>query len=60
MDPELNKYILMNEAKGLVPGYPQSMLDILGKCNIATVHGSMIAGFVWVVVNNMNIEMLCL
>jgi len=30
----------MNEAKGLVPGYPRSMLDILGKCNIAAVHGS--------------------
>ncbi|KAF5480146.1 hypothetical protein F2P56_000913 [Juglans regia] len=40
MDPELNRYILMNEAKGLVPGYPRSMLDILGKCNIAAVHGS--------------------
>ncbi|KAJ8436028.1 hypothetical protein Cgig2_007686 [Carnegiea gigantea] len=40
MDPEVNKYILMNESKGLVPGYPQSMLDILGKCNIAAVHGS--------------------
>ncbi|XP_044468876.1 cytochrome P450 85A-like [Mangifera indica] len=40
MDPELNKYILMNESKGLVPGYPQSMLDILGKCNIAAVTGS--------------------
>ncbi|XP_027079465.1 cytochrome P450 85A1-like [Coffea arabica] len=40
MDPELNRYILMNEAKGLVPGYPQSMLDILGKSNIAAVHGS--------------------
>ncbi|KAJ8751687.1 hypothetical protein K2173_025851 [Erythroxylum novogranatense] len=40
MDPELNRYILMNEAKGLVPGYPQSMLDILGKCNIAAVQGS--------------------
>ncbi|CAI8591956.1 unnamed protein product [Vicia faba] len=40
MDPELNRYILMNEAKGFVPGYPQSMLDILGKCNIAAVHGS--------------------
>ncbi|XP_057492731.1 cytochrome P450 85A1-like [Actinidia eriantha] len=40
MDPEINRYILMNEAKGLVPGYPQSMLDILGKCNIAAVHGS--------------------
>ncbi|EEF36429.1 cytochrome P450, putative [Ricinus communis] len=40
MDPEVNRYILMNEAKGLVPGYPQSMLDILGKCNIAAVHGS--------------------
>ncbi|XP_022759906.1 cytochrome P450 85A-like [Durio zibethinus] len=40
MDPELNRYILMSEAKGLVPGYPQSMLDILGKCNIAAVHGS--------------------
>ncbi|CAL0299086.1 unnamed protein product [Lupinus luteus] len=40
MDPELNRYILMNESKGLVPGYPKSMLDILGKCNIAAVHGS--------------------
>ncbi|XP_009596988.1 cytochrome P450 85A1 [Nicotiana tabacum] len=40
MDSELNRYILVNEAKGLVPGYPQSMLDILGKCNIAAVHGS--------------------
>lgn len=40
MDPDLNRYILMNEGKGLVPGYPQSMLDILGKCNIAAVHGS--------------------
>uniref|UniRef100_A0A803LCA1 Uncharacterized protein n=1 Tax=Chenopodium quinoa TaxID=63459 RepID=A0A803LCA1_CHEQI len=35
-----SRYILMNESKGLVPGYPQSMLDILGKCNIAAVHGS--------------------
>ncbi|KAI3976684.1 hypothetical protein MKX01_008542 [Papaver californicum] len=40
MDPELNRYILLNEGKGLVPGYPQSMLDILGKCNIAAVNGS--------------------
>ncbi|CDP19976.1 unnamed protein product [Coffea canephora] len=40
MDPELNRYILVNEAKGLVPGYPQSMIDILGKSNIAAVHGS--------------------
>ncbi|KAL2546617.1 Cytochrome [Forsythia ovata] len=40
MDPELNRYILLNEAKGLIPGYPQSMLDILGKCNIAAVYGS--------------------
>ncbi|KAF8408236.1 hypothetical protein HHK36_007381 [Tetracentron sinense] len=40
MDPELNRFILLNEGKGLVPGYPQSMLDILGNCNIAAVHGS--------------------
>ncbi|KAI8024913.1 Cytochrome P450 85A1 [Camellia lanceoleosa] len=40
MDPETNRYILMNESKGLVPGYPQSMLDTLGKSNIAAVHGS--------------------
>ncbi|KAH9623769.1 hypothetical protein KSS87_010186 [Heliosperma pusillum] len=40
MDAEVNRYILVNEAKGLVPGYPQSMLDILGKSNIAAVHGS--------------------
>ncbi|KAK6116417.1 hypothetical protein DH2020_049879 [Rehmannia glutinosa] len=40
MDPELNRYILLNEAKGLIPGYPQSMLDILGTNNIAAVYGS--------------------
>jgi brassinosteroid-6-oxidase 1 len=40
MDPELNRYILLNESKGLVPGYPQSTLDILGEHNIAAVHGS--------------------
>ncbi|WOL01456.1 hypothetical protein Cni_G10172 [Canna indica] len=39
MDAELNRYIMMNESKGLVPGYPQSMLDIMGKWNIAAVHG---------------------
>lgn len=41
MDPVINRYILMNEGRGLVPGYPQSMLDILGKCNIAAVSGSL-------------------
>lgn len=40
MDPEVNKYILMNEAKGLVPGYPKAMNNILGKNNIGAVHGS--------------------
>ena len=30
----------MNEGKGLVPGYPKSMLDVMGKTNIAAVHGS--------------------
>ncbi|KAF9591548.1 hypothetical protein IFM89_004602 [Coptis chinensis] len=40
MDPEFNKYILLNEGKGLVPGYPQSMVDILGESNIGGVHGS--------------------
>ncbi|EPS66987.1 hypothetical protein M569_07789, partial [Genlisea aurea] len=39
MDPEVNRRILVSESKGLVPGYPQSMLDILGKRNIAAVHG---------------------
>ncbi|KAI7744779.1 hypothetical protein M8C21_005135 [Ambrosia artemisiifolia] len=37
MDPELNRYILMNEGKGILPGYPQSMLEILGKSNIAAM-----------------------
>lgn len=41
MDPELNRYILMNEGKGLVPGYPQSMQDLMGKWNISAVHGSL-------------------
>ncbi|XP_065036426.1 cytochrome P450 85A1-like isoform X2 [Musa acuminata AAA Group] len=41
MDPELNRFVLMNEGKGFVPGYPQSMLDILGRSNIAAVHGEM-------------------
>ncbi|KAM7250553.1 hypothetical protein ACFE04_022436 [Oxalis oulophora] len=39
-DPELNRYILMSESKGLVPGYPQSNTDILGPSNIAAVQGS--------------------
>ncbi|KZV37996.1 hypothetical protein F511_23451 [Dorcoceras hygrometricum] len=39
MDLELNRYILLNESKGLIPGYPQSMLDILGHLNIAAVSG---------------------
>lgn len=41
MDPDLNSFILLSEKEGLVPGYPQSMLDILGKSNIAAVHGSL-------------------
>ncbi|KAL8120978.1 cytochrome P450 85A-like [Apium graveolens] len=40
MDPEVNKYILLNEAKGLVPGYPKAMNNILGKNNIGAVHAS--------------------
>lgn len=41
MDPDLNRHILMNEdAKGLVPGYPDSMKNILG-VNIAEVHGAL-------------------
>ncbi|XP_062150209.1 cytochrome P450 85A-like [Alnus glutinosa] len=40
-DAGLNRYILMNEGKeGLVPGYPKSMLDLIGKANVAAVHGS--------------------
>ncbi|XP_065879653.1 cytochrome P450 85A-like [Euphorbia lathyris] len=39
-DPETNRYILMNEGKGLIPGYPKSAVDILGKKNISSVHGS--------------------
>ncbi|KAF7012967.1 hypothetical protein CFC21_027105 [Triticum aestivum] len=42
MDPELNRRMLLQgEAGGLVPGYPQSMLDILGRNNIAAVHGQL-------------------
>lgn len=40
MDPDLNRCILLNEGKGLVPGYPQSTVNILGKSNIAAVYGS--------------------
>lgn len=39
MDPELNRHMLTSEGRGFVPGYPQSMLDILGPNNIAAVHG---------------------
>ncbi|XP_008775849.2 cytochrome P450 85A-like [Phoenix dactylifera] len=41
LDPELNRYILMNEGKGLVPGYPKSMQDLMGKWNISCVHGAL-------------------
>ncbi|KAF3774484.1 Cytochrome P450 85A1 [Nymphaea thermarum] len=38
MDPDLNRLVLtMNERQGLVPGYPQSMAEILGKWDIASV-----------------------
>ncbi|KAG9439161.1 hypothetical protein H6P81_019326 [Aristolochia fimbriata] len=40
MDAEVNRYILMNEAKGLVPGYPKSMVNLLGQWNLAAVTGS--------------------
>lgn len=30
----------MNETQGLVPGYPESMRNILGNTNIASVHGA--------------------
>ncbi|XP_037481815.1 cytochrome P450 85A1-like [Triticum dicoccoides] len=40
MDPELNRRMLLQgESSGLVPGYPQSMLDILGPNNIGALHG---------------------
>ncbi|XP_057962993.1 cytochrome P450 85A-like [Malania oleifera] len=40
MDPDVNRHILLSEGKGLVPGYPKSMVDIIGNSNIAAVHGS--------------------
>ncbi|VFQ91991.1 unnamed protein product [Cuscuta campestris] len=39
MDPEVNRYILGSEGRGVVPGYPKSMVDILGRHNIAALHG---------------------
>ncbi|XP_044454623.1 cytochrome P450 85A1 [Triticum aestivum] len=42
MDPDLNRRMLLQgESSGLVPGYPQSMQDILGRNNIGALHGSM-------------------
>ncbi|KAG6523867.1 hypothetical protein ZIOFF_013754 [Zingiber officinale] len=38
-EPEINKYVLMNENKGLLPGYPQSLTNIMGKWNVAALHG---------------------
>lgn len=40
IDPEANRYILLNEGKGIVPGYPLAMRNIIGSKNIAAVHGS--------------------
>ncbi|CAA7399348.1 unnamed protein product [Spirodela intermedia] len=40
MDLEVNRWILMNEGRGLVPGYPQAMAEILGEWNVAAVHGA--------------------
>jgi brassinosteroid-6-oxidase 2 len=39
MEAELNRRALASEGRGFVPGYPQSMLDILGRNNIAAVQG---------------------
>ncbi|KAL5217832.1 hypothetical protein ABZP36_018516 [Zizania latifolia] len=41
MDPELNRRALAGDGRGFVPGYPQSMLDILGRNNIAAVQGQL-------------------
>ncbi|XP_078439621.1 cytochrome P450 85A-like isoform X2 [Wolffia australiana] len=41
MDPQVNKFILMNERKGLVPGYPQSMLDFAGTGALPAMHGDL-------------------
>ncbi|CAA6659796.1 unnamed protein product [Spirodela intermedia] len=38
-DLEVNRWILMNEGKGLVPGYPRAMTVILGEGNVSAVHG---------------------
>ncbi|CAA6662921.1 unnamed protein product [Spirodela intermedia] len=42
-DLEVNRWILMNEGKGLVPGYPRAMAVILGEGNVSAVHGPSIA-----------------
>ncbi|XP_058081491.1 cytochrome P450 85A-like [Magnolia sinica] len=39
MDPELNRFILLSEGKGIVASYPKSMVHILGKFNVGSVHG---------------------
>lgn len=40
MDPVMNRYVLLHEGKGLVPGYPRSLVELLGKRNISAVHGT--------------------
>lgn len=41
MDPETNRFLFLNEDKGIVPGYPKANADILGPYNIAYVDGSL-------------------
>ncbi|KAJ3692478.1 hypothetical protein LUZ60_012828 [Juncus effusus] len=40
MDPEINKFILTHESKGFVPGFPPSMMNILGKWNFFNLTGA--------------------
>ncbi|CAA6662925.1 unnamed protein product [Spirodela intermedia] len=39
MKKQRARWILMNEGKGLVPGYPRAMAVILGEGNVSAVHG---------------------
>ncbi|CAA7399349.1 unnamed protein product [Spirodela intermedia] len=36
----VNRWILMNEEKGLVPGYPRAMAELLGEWNVTAVQGA--------------------
>ena len=41
MDQDVNRFVFLNEGKGLAPAYPKAMLDVVGNWHVTAVHGAL-------------------